>query len=308
MRRVALRAEHGQALAYTVVFLTVFVGMAALAVDAGSWLREQRQLQTAADAAALAGAQELPAEGAAQASAADYAGRNERPNATSSVSTKWSYNDTIDVVVTSKAPGFFSKLFNILEVDVGAKAQARVAPPSELKNVAPIAVKNTQEKLACSPTPCFREPTRINFEESTLTSSTFGLVDLSKSGDPAGVGSSQIASWIEDGYPGYLGVDQWYDALTGQRIGPLRDTLREQYGKTLLFPVFDAADPDTRRFHVVGWAAFVITNVVEWRPDNKECRPNCKLLEGYFVDYIATGFFSGPGTPNFGVRVVALTG
>jgi Flp pilus assembly protein TadG len=308
VRRVAPRSERGQALAYTVVFLTVFVGMAALAVDAGAWFREQRQLQTAADAAALAGAQELPLEDAARSSAADYATRNERPNATSTVSTKWSYNDTIDVVVRSKAPGFFSKVFGILEVDVGAKAQARVAPPSELKNVAPIAVKNTQEKLACTPTPCFREPTRLNFDESRLTPSTFGLVDLSKSGHPAGVGSSQIVSWIEDGYPGYLGVNQWYDALTGQRIGPLRDTLREQYGKTLLFPVFDEADPDARAFHVIGWAAFVITNVVEWRPDNKNCRPDCKVLEGYFVDYITTGFFSGTGTPNFGVRVIALTG
>ncbi len=54
------RGESGQALVFVVVVLFVLVGMAALVIDGGSWYRAQRQLQRAADAAALAGAQELP--------------------------------------------------------------------------------------------------------------------------------------------------------------------------------------------------------------------------------------------------------
>ena len=54
------RDESGQVLVFVAFILTVIVGMAALVVDVGSWYQAHRHLQTAADAAALAGAQELP--------------------------------------------------------------------------------------------------------------------------------------------------------------------------------------------------------------------------------------------------------
>ena len=52
--------------------------MAALVIDVGSWYHAQRKLQTAADAAALAGAQELPTQPstAHDRRAIDYAQRN----------------------------------------------------------------------------------------------------------------------------------------------------------------------------------------------------------------------------------------
>ena len=57
-----IRCESGQAMVFVAFGLIALVGMAALVIDGGSWYRAQRQLQTAADAAALAGAQELPLE------------------------------------------------------------------------------------------------------------------------------------------------------------------------------------------------------------------------------------------------------
>ena len=57
--------------------LIVLVGMAALVIDVGSWYHAQRKLQTAADAAALAGAQHLPTQqSTAPTVALDYAQRN----------------------------------------------------------------------------------------------------------------------------------------------------------------------------------------------------------------------------------------
>jgi hypothetical protein len=283
--------------------------MAALGVDVGSWFREQRQLQIAADAAALAGAQELPiSPSAAQTKADSYRTLNGGGGPTPVVSTTYTTNDTIDVTATSKAPGFFSQVFNILEVDVGARAQARVGAPSSLKDVAPIAVKNTQEKLACTPTPCFNEETKINFSESDLTSSAFGLIDLLRR--PTGsVGASELVDWIDNGFSGYLGVNTWFPAVFGQKRGPVTNALERNYGRPLLFPVFDIADAANKQFHVIGWAAFVIEEVVAWKQDVPGCTPNCKVLKGYFVDYLATGFLSGPGgPPYYGVRVVGLTG
>src|SRR2546421_10721440 len=68
------RDQSGQALVLTVVFLVSLLGMAALVLDVGSWYRAKRQLQSTADAAALAGAQALPrAPGNATSLAQQYA-------------------------------------------------------------------------------------------------------------------------------------------------------------------------------------------------------------------------------------------
>ena len=71
------RGESGQVFVFVAVILTALVGMAALVVDVGSWYQAQRKLQTAADAAALAGAQELPLEPSmAKTTAEQYAQLN----------------------------------------------------------------------------------------------------------------------------------------------------------------------------------------------------------------------------------------
>ena len=67
-----VRDESGQSIPMVVVFLVVLIGMLALVVDVGSWFRAQRQLQTTADAAALAGAYGLPDVLAAQSKATNF--------------------------------------------------------------------------------------------------------------------------------------------------------------------------------------------------------------------------------------------
>ena len=103
--------------------------MAALVIDGGSWYRAQRHLQTSADAAALAGAQNLPDQASAHATAIDYAQRNYSgpPPAVTFPSA-----GVIDVRATTTAPGVSrqgrSAAFN--SVTVKAHAQAQVSSPS----------------------------------------------------------------------------------------------------------------------------------------------------------------------------------
>ena len=61
--------EDGQMLILFVLALGVLMGMVAMTVDVGLILHERRSLQNAADAAALAGVQELPDSSAAIAAA-----------------------------------------------------------------------------------------------------------------------------------------------------------------------------------------------------------------------------------------------
>ena len=96
VRRVrGLAAEGGQAIVLVVVSLVVLLGMAALVIDIGYAYYTHRSLQASADAAALAGAQELPDASRAQLIAQEYTAgtgqKNERPdidNVTTTITTK----------------------------------------------------------------------------------------------------------------------------------------------------------------------------------------------------------------------------
>jgi hypothetical protein len=55
-----LRSESGQALVLAALAMVVILGFAALSIDVGYWYSQKREVQKAVDAAALAGAMELP--------------------------------------------------------------------------------------------------------------------------------------------------------------------------------------------------------------------------------------------------------
>jgi uncharacterized membrane protein len=54
-----LRDEGGSILVLAALGMTVLFGLAAVAIDVGNWYYTQRQLQSFADAAAMAGALEI---------------------------------------------------------------------------------------------------------------------------------------------------------------------------------------------------------------------------------------------------------
>ena len=72
-----LRSERGQALVLAALAMVVILGFAALSIDVGYWYSQKREVQKAVDAAALAGAQELPDNpAAAEAVAREYLAKN----------------------------------------------------------------------------------------------------------------------------------------------------------------------------------------------------------------------------------------
>jgi Flp pilus assembly protein TadG len=307
-----VRSESGQAMVFVAIGLTALVAMAALVIDAGSWYHANRQLQTAADAGALAGAQHLPTDqGTATTVAQDYAQRNYAGIPTPDVT--FPSAGEIDVSATASTPGFFAPLISSVfsSVQVKAHARAAVSVPLLMQNVAPIAVKNTAACIVSDPT-CYGQTKILNFDESQLTSSTIGLIDLRCQSSTSafncggGPGGSVLGGWIDNGYPSPLPANKWYDVKTGVTVGPIDHSLNEaaDAGRTLFFPVFDQADATNTSFHVIGWAAFVIDpGGVVWGPQTKE-------LTGHFVTFIATDLASGgpiDDAPDFGVHTITLT-
>ncbi len=133
-----LAAEGGQAIVLVVISLVVLLGMAALVIDLGYAYYTHRSLQASADAAALAGAQELPDASAAVAVARQYTAesgsKNSRPDidgVTTTISTKCITSipgcDPVNaVVVVERAPTktFFAGVLGIDAFNVRATSTA----------------------------------------------------------------------------------------------------------------------------------------------------------------------------------------
>jgi Flp pilus assembly protein TadG len=306
--RGRIRSESGQAFVFVAFMLVFLVGMAAIVVDAGFWYREDRQLQTAVDAAALAGAQDLPEETTAESVARDEYAPQNGSGLNKLVVTADASSSVIDVTATAKAPGIFARIFEGLldedgEVTIHANAQAQVQAPLELKNVAPIAVHVSEACIVTDPG-CFGDPKTLTFAEGDPfdpTKSKFGLLDLNRDGS---AGAGDMKDWLENGYPDPLTINTDYPPANGEKNGikqELEDAADE--GRVLLFPVFDSASAATG-YHIIGWAAFVIEDVIEWTGHDHE-------FTGHFVTFIATDLAAGGTLPDpaddFGVHVITLT-
>ncbi len=117
--------ESGAVIVLTAIMIVAMLGMAALAVDVGSFYQAQRQAQAAADAGALAASQDLPNNPTGAATdGATYAQRN-YPGANVSVTTNYNSNPKlVKVTVSLSAPSFFGQIFAITHADVSASAIA----------------------------------------------------------------------------------------------------------------------------------------------------------------------------------------
>ena len=293
--------ERGQAAVLTVIFLVALLGAFALVLDVGSWMREQRGAQSAADAAALAGAQALPeSTGTSSALASEYLGKNEGGAGEFSFSSDRLANDTITVKVSRDAPGVFAQLFGVDSVNVNATASARSGSIDRARYAAPIAVDRAHPLLNCSPLPCFGQATELDLLKTGP--GAFRLLNLDKS--HGGSGGQITAGWILKGFDGYMPLG-WYGSDPGAAFNDqkVREALDVRIGDELLFPVYDQVKGGGSNFEyrVIGWVGFVVTGF--------KAQGNKGTVEGHFVRLIWEGIQSESGAEeDFGVRTVELVG
>ncbi|MCA1564021.1 MAG: pilus assembly protein TadG-related protein [Acidobacteria bacterium] len=236
--------ERGQAVVLTVVSLAVMLGMCALVLDVGAWFRTDRQLQATADAAALAGAQELPkSPSAAQSVALDYAGRNGGNVAAGDVVVTKTFNpnDTISVKAAKTDVGIFSQLLGIDTANISAGAKARVDSPLKAQHVAPMVVHCNHPLIQnCdgNGSPVFGVPTVLNFDKMGAPGA-FGMLNLNKDGGTPG--TSEQAEWILRGHDAFLDYNKWYRSNPGAKFSSSQvkgalDQRMQPGSPPLLFP------------------------------------------------------------------------
>ncbi|MGH2926953.1 MAG: pilus assembly protein TadG-related protein, partial [Solirubrobacteraceae bacterium] len=121
--------ESGAVLLIVTVLMTAILASAALAIDVGSFYHSQRQAQAAADAAALAAAQDLGGASSATATSdGTTIAQTNYPGATVTVSEPTT--NEAKVVVNAVSPGLLGRALGVTGAKVSASAVAGVTVPS----------------------------------------------------------------------------------------------------------------------------------------------------------------------------------
>jgi hypothetical protein len=215
-------------------------------------------------------------------------------------------------------------LLGVQSTPVSASAVAGLASPSSLSGVAPVGINESVACMDFTPTSHCAGPgneTQLNFDDA----GTYALMDFcaQSSSGPTGAGNATpptMEGWIEDGFNGSdcspkvssaLPSPEWYGANTGVKNG-VKQGFKTAADKdqVLLIPVFDKVSPsgssNPASYHVIGWAAYEITQVVAWS-GNGSGNGNQHIVDGFFTDFI-TGNAGGPSGSGctFGVCVITL--
>ena len=214
------RSERGQALIMFVLAAGVLFGIVAMTIDVGLILHQRRVLQNTADAAALAGAIELPASpGLAYDKAQQWAELN---------GIDVSSGDQMDITVDSLANSvtvrvqreqsfIFGRVLGLISTDVHADATARVGSPLSLSGILPFGVLESAINYNSL-------PTTIKYDANNPSTGNFGPIRVD--GNGASVLEQSIKYGTENGIcaqsqPACL--DPTVTTQTGNTISAARD-------------------------------------------------------------------------------------
>src|SRR5205085_1535658 len=135
---------------------------------------------------------------------------------------------------TAPAPGFFSKLFGINSVTVGANAAARTDNFNEARFAAPIGVNLGHPDLSGPSCPCFGNPTTLTLGK--LGPGGFDLINID--GSRGGTNPHTLEDWMDHGLDAWMPLGDYYsDAGAKFDSSGMQAALDDNIGKELLFPV-----------------------------------------------------------------------
>jgi len=199
--------------------MVVVVGLASLVIDVGAGLHEKREIQSGADAAALAGVRSLPSSpGEAVSMAEDWAAKNGiTADELESVEVRTTYvaDDTLSVTVRRDVPFLFGRVLGVNGGTVHATAVARIGSPAGLAGLRPWGVLESAVK--------YDESTILKYDSRDVTSGNFGALALDGAGSGVYRDTIRYGSHTElcaQGQPGCL----HYSVPTepGNMAGPTR--------------------------------------------------------------------------------------
>jgi len=250
------RNERGQVAILVGVMMTGLIGFSALAIDVGSLASDKRDLQNAADAMALAGAQDLPSQVDATSTARTWATKNDvTEDEIASIDVHQQdldreppeLNPTIIVTLHRHHRTTLARVIGIDSVDLEVTASAVKTSPGGSEGVTPWSVLESAVKGA---TP--GQLTTLKWDANNILQGNTMPIQIDGSGGAVyeetikhgSVGTLCSQEALANGCSPTAAecLDATCDSLTGDKIGPTKKGL--QY-------IYDNTDPACNEFNQV---------------------------------------------------------
>ena len=178
--RARAAAEHGQSLVIVALAMVAVIGMAALAIDVGSWYEKHHQAQVAADGAALAAANCMANAGSSGDSctsatdtsdATTVAETYASDNGVTITSSDIAFNmtkDTVTVTTPNPAPAYFASIVGIHGTTPTAKSTATWTSEQASTCTAALQAKGDCYMAFAYDTTCSDTGITVNSNKATL--------------------------------------------------------------------------------------------------------------------------------------------
>ncbi len=316
--------SKGQTVVIIALVLPVLIGAIALGADVSVFYFNWVQLQKAADASVLAGANYLPDNPTtATSTASAYAQTNGVKAAEITSTTVSPDNLTITINLQRTVPYYLAKVLGLSNgtVNVSASASPQFAPstvnatmPSQ---VPPGGDNNGNNGITC-PTigacglipigldsnTIYVDKEQITLQQGQVGPGNWDLLAL------GGVGGNNLRTDIADGYNGMVTVGDWVNTEPGKKVGPVDQGFQDR------LTLAQSVDPSrTYSSHHLDNPRVIILPVVDWQHQNGRTTVQVKAfaslwLDSYsggqvtvhFISQVMAHSFGDPNAPSFGLR------
>lgn len=316
MRR--LRDERGATSVMVAVLMVPLIGFAALAVDVAAMWAERQELQSGADAAALAVAQDCARArllqcGLPQRTAQDLASANVRDAVTATVLTFPLLPTTgkVRIRTTGNRQHVFAPLIGTDSTEINTEAAAGWGAPSA--GIAQLPLIFSWCEFLAQTGGGLPSLTTERVIKLTKSSGVLGCTGPSNNVVPGGFGwlttdpgSCRRTSAIK----GIVYSEPGNSVPSSCSPADLTGTL----GKTVLLPVFDdyGGSGSNAWYRIYGYAAFTITGyhfAGQFTTNPVACHGNDRCLIGYFTRFVdlTEAFKYSTTAPQLGASVITLT-
>ncbi len=284
-----LTEEHGQSLVIMSLFMTVFIGMLGIVLDLGRGYISYREMQVAADAAAIAGARAL-ADGFGESFVTTRAQELLAANGADTDLSIVTVTDGSQVTVEAKAEveTVFAKILGLDSISVSAEAKALYGAAAEADNLMPFVVEKD--------TWVFGETVELWGNPSGA--GNFGWVHWS--GQVPSTPTLQ-ANIDDPSRSDTVHIGDQVSGHPGVSFNAVRNNLNAWIGSPVTVILYDPAEVTgagaNLKYVARGFARFVITSTVSQGANSK--------IYGYFVEYVGAGSEVDP-TSTIGIKMIDL--
>jgi Flp pilus assembly protein TadG len=306
--------ERGAVSVMVALLTVVLVGFAAISVDVAATWAERQQLQTGADAAALAVAQDCGRGSCGDAAGTALAVANKNDGEVTARILDAGLgpsSGSVTVRTEGTQEHSFATVFGVTQSDVATEATARWGAPDGGTAVLPLAFSWCEwQAQTGGGLPSGTTERTIFFTKSSGTSCTGPSGNMVPAGFgwlTVNAGSCETSSTI--------GQIMWSDPGEDVPSGCTTADLAAVQNSTVLLPLYDQAGSSGSNawYQLYGYAAFHVTGYhfvgqYSWSAEG-DCKGSVRCIQGYFTQFVSLDerFTYSTGAPSLGGSVVTLT-